>query len=123
VFIFHYSYQVDVESITPLTGPITGGTLLQVNGKGFGETIDDVSVSIGNSDTACHVMEVTSSYVKCLTPALTAGVADVKVICDFFFRQCLRFVHFYKMFSGWSANFPFFRNNFQIYSFILKYLI
>jgi len=94
VFIFHYSYQVDVESITPLTGPLSGGTLLQINGKGFGETIDDVSVSIGNSDTACHVMEVTSSYVKCLTPALTAGVADVKVICDLFFSSVFKICTF-----------------------------
>ena len=55
-----------MDSIEPLTSPSSGGTVIQLNGKGFGTSLDDVSVTVGDSD--CGVIEVTSLTLKCLTP-------------------------------------------------------
>uniref|UniRef100_A0A7M5XC92 IPT/TIG domain-containing protein n=7 Tax=Clytia hemisphaerica TaxID=252671 RepID=A0A7M5XC92_9CNID len=72
-----FTYDIELDNIEPLTGPLTGGTVIQLNGKGFGTIVDDVSVTVGDND--CNVIEVTSSTVRCSTPSgVVDGAEDVK---------------------------------------------
>ncbi|XP_066933159.1 fibrocystin-L-like [Clytia hemisphaerica] len=73
-----FTYDIELDNIEPLTGPLTGGTVIQLNGKGFGTIVDDVSVTVGDND--CNVIEVTSSTVRCSTPSgVVDGAEDVKI--------------------------------------------
>ena len=57
---------MELQSITPKSGPLAGETEIQISGNGFGTTHHGVTVAIGNKE--CKVTSVNSSLIKCLTP-------------------------------------------------------
>jgi hypothetical protein len=63
-------------SITPNSGPTTGGTLVTLAGTGFQV---DATVTIG-STTATSVTVVTATQITAVTPAGVAGAVDVVVV-------------------------------------------
>lgn len=72
---FFYTMAPSLESVSPASGPTGGGTQAIVHGHGFTK---DSQVGIGGGVAA--VVEVSSeSTLKIVTPAGSAGPADVKV--------------------------------------------
>ncbi len=64
-----------VASVTPNEGPIAGGTILTIEGSGFGP---GTSARIGGA--ACtEVTVISETEFTCVTPAGTAGAADLVV--------------------------------------------
>ena len=67
-----------VTSISPATGPTSGGTVVTVNGANFVTGADNTTVSFGgNASTSVAVASTTQ--LTALAPAGAAGVADVRV--------------------------------------------
>ena len=66
---------VTVSSVSPLSGPTTGGTAVQISGSGF---IAGSTVTIGGA-SATSVVVNNSTSISAVTPAGTAGPADVVV--------------------------------------------
>lgn len=64
-----------VTSVTPASGPETGGTLIRVRGTGFAA---GVRVELSGVE-ATNVTVVSASELTALTPAHSAGVKDVRV--------------------------------------------
>ncbi len=63
-----------VSSLTPLTGPTTGGTPVTLSGTGF---LAGATVTVGG--TAATVTALTSTTITAVTPAHAAGAASVVV--------------------------------------------
>ncbi len=68
----------EVISVAPLSGDISGGSLITVVGSGFAE---GVTVSIGGND-ATDVVLVSSELLRAVVPAHAAGPVDVTVTND-----------------------------------------
>ncbi len=71
-----YTYQPapTVSAVSPLYGPIGGGSVLTITGTGF---VASATVSVGG--TACPVSAVTSTSITCTSPVGTAGAVSVTV--------------------------------------------
>lgn len=72
-----YSYRPElrVTALSPVTGPIAGGTIITLTGSGFtGAT----AVSLG-ATAATAVTVVSDTQLTAVTPAASAGVVDVTV--------------------------------------------
>ncbi len=65
-----------VDSVTPPTGSIQGGTEVTISGRGFGGNLDDVSVIIGSD---CDVQSLSYSEIVCITSASETGSYSVQV--------------------------------------------
>jgi hypothetical protein len=68
------SSPVSVNSVTPNSGPITGGTVVNIAGVNF---LAGAIVTVGS--TAAAVSSVTSTSITATIPAGTAGAANVTV--------------------------------------------
>ncbi|XP_048575327.1 fibrocystin-L-like isoform X2 [Nematostella vectensis] len=64
-----------VSDVSPNRGSTSGGTVITLTGQSFGTTLSTVSVSIGGS--ACTVIEVSITSLRCRTSARAAGVVTV----------------------------------------------
>ena len=74
----YFRYGLQVQSINPKSGPLTGGTEIQISGKGFSTKLGDITVTIGNQ--RCDVIHANYSAIKCVTPSSDLdGNADVAV--------------------------------------------
>lgn len=68
-----------VGSITPSTGPVTGGTAVTITGGFFA----DLSLGVVfDSDPATSVVIVNEFTITCLTPAHSEGASDILVTND-----------------------------------------
>ena len=65
-------------SITPAVGGVNGGLQVTIEGTGFGNSKDNVSVDIGN--TSCTILSVNMSNIVCRTGAHSEGTVSVEVI-------------------------------------------
>jgi len=65
-----------IQSITPVSGPSTGGTLVTVTGVGFTST----AVVYFGQNSAASVTFVNSSTLQVVTPVGAQGVVDVSVV-------------------------------------------
>lgn len=65
--LFHFSltFAVDISEVVPSTGSHSGGTLLSIQGSGFGITPEAVSVEVGG--IPCRVVKTTSTLIQCIT--------------------------------------------------------
>jgi hypothetical protein len=66
---------VTITSISPASGPVSGGTLVTIKGSGFAS---GASVSFGGAN-ATSVNFISSAQLTAVTPANTAGAANVTV--------------------------------------------
>jgi hypothetical protein len=74
---------IQVESVTPIGGPRSGGTLIDIVGKNFGNSADGIVVFIGDKECTSLGMTNTGS-LSCITPAGDgAGVTVSVVIGDY----------------------------------------
>ena len=64
-----------INSVTPATGGVNGGTLLTIKGNGF--HVDSTVVTV--ADRACVVSSVTIDTIECSTGAAPAGQASLVV--------------------------------------------
>ncbi|XP_070541075.1 fibrocystin-L-like [Ptychodera flava] len=64
-----------IDSVSPSSGSINGGTVLTITGSGFHE--DDTSVDIDGSD--CDITSLTISEIVCTTAAHSAEAVDLTV--------------------------------------------
>ncbi|XP_050924319.1 LOW QUALITY PROTEIN: PKHD1 like 1, tandem duplicate 1 [Lates calcarifer] len=71
----HFTYQLIVSSLSPLSGSVAGGTLLTVSGFGFSQ---NATVKVGSDE--CTVVHATDTELKCRTPAGTVGSHAVTVM-------------------------------------------
>ncbi|KAM9385916.1 fibrocystin-L-like isoform 2-T2 [Pholidichthys leucotaenia] len=69
-----FTYQLNVSSVSPLSGSLEGGTLLTVEGYGF---CTNTTVTVGSAE--CTVVEATDTELKCRTPAGAAGLKSITV--------------------------------------------
>ncbi len=78
---FTYVAGLAVTSISPSSGPTSGGTAVTINGSGFqsGATVDFLTPSTPAGTPATNVVFVNSTTITAVTPASTADVADVRV--------------------------------------------
>ena len=64
-----------IQSITPTTGSVYGGSVVTLIGNGFSSTTSTVFL-----DTAkCVVTQATLGQLKCLTSAHAAGTANLAI--------------------------------------------
>uniref|UniRef100_W5KUJ5 PKHD1 like 1, tandem duplicate 2 n=1 Tax=Astyanax mexicanus TaxID=7994 RepID=W5KUJ5_ASTMX len=61
---FNFTYQIEVTSINPTAGSVTGGTVITVVGDGFGP---DTVAAVGNA--SCDVISVDLNELRCRVPA------------------------------------------------------
>lgn len=64
-------------SISPSTGSIAGGTQVTITGTAFD---DSTAVSIGGE--VCQIISRTATQIVCLTPAGSAGSADIVIMSE-----------------------------------------
>lgn len=71
-----YTYQPApvVSSVSPIGGPIAGGTFITISGSNF---VSGASVNVGGNP--CTIGTVGPTVITCTTPAGTAGAASVEV--------------------------------------------
>ena len=67
---------ISVSSISPASGPTSGGTSVTITGNNFG---DNVSVDFGNGNPATNVDRHSSTEITCTSPS---GSGTVSVIVD-----------------------------------------
>ncbi len=65
-----------IDSVTPLTGSVRGGTEITISGRGFGGSLDIVIVTIGSD---CDVQSVSYSEIVCITSSSEAGSYNIQV--------------------------------------------
>ena len=73
----YFRYLVNVSSISPSQGSISGGLDVTINGFGFGSNRDDVKVLLGNA--TCLVNQVNMTTIVCSAEDHVQGTVDVKV--------------------------------------------
>ena len=66
-----------VTAASPAAGSVAGGTLLRIDGAGLGWDASAYTVTVGGG--ACPVHAVAPTWIKCWTPAGTAGSATASV--------------------------------------------
>ncbi len=66
-----------LESISPNKGSLTGGTGVTIKGNGFGNSIKDCSVLLGNA--TCDVKSINMSTIVCVTTTHVASNVTVNV--------------------------------------------
>ena len=66
-----------VNSITPAKGGVSGGVSVTILGNGFGNTMADCSVLIGNA--SCAVNFVNMSTIRCITAEHAEGNVTLNV--------------------------------------------
>ncbi|XP_067888793.1 PKHD1 like 1, tandem duplicate 1 [Heterodontus francisci] len=74
---FTFSYQLEVESISPSLGSTEGGTILTIYGYSF---TPNSTVLIGGK--TCRLLTESPVKMKCSTPAAPVGVSNISVIAD-----------------------------------------
>ena len=62
---------LDIESITPNTGGMAGGTLVTIKGKGFKVTKDKIKIDIAGKP--CEVQSNTADEIVCKTSPAQAS--------------------------------------------------
>jgi hypothetical protein len=71
-----------VFDVTPKHGPATGGNLLHIKGKNFGDPVEDkgvaVDIFVGNG-TCMNVNRLSSTELTCVAPPGTAHDNEVRV--------------------------------------------
>ncbi len=70
-------YNMLLESISPNKGSLTGGTEVTIKGNGFGNSIKDCSVLLGNA--TCNVKSINMSTIVCVTTGHVAANVTVNV--------------------------------------------
>jgi hypothetical protein len=68
---------VDIDSIDPKSGPITGKTLVTIKGKNFGTTSDGVRVKFDGIEA--KISKVSEESITARTPPHSEGAVDVTV--------------------------------------------
>lgn len=69
----------EVTNVSPESGSTEGGTLLTIQGSGYGRTTGNVAVMISSSP--CTVQSINYTHLTCMTtPVLAAGTREVQVI-------------------------------------------
>ncbi|KAJ8313322.1 hypothetical protein KUTeg_009108 [Tegillarca granosa] len=64
-----------ISSVTPSTGSIHGGTILQIDGNGFKQ--GQTTVTVGGK--ACNIEDLNLAQIKCKTPSNSAGTFNIAV--------------------------------------------
>ncbi len=77
-----------ITSISPASGPVTGGTVVQIHGTGFAEQCPICSPPIGGSavyfgTVAAQTTYRSSTLLEAVTPPHLPGTVDVTVIADY----------------------------------------
>lgn len=99
---FTYTSGPSVSSVSPSSGPVSGGTTVTILGSGFqtGE-----SVAFGGV-TATSVQFISSTEIKAVTPASPAGTVSVSVSISASQTATLAsaFTFYHTVSIGWSAS-------------------
>jgi len=72
---FKYNAIPTVSTISPSSGPVTGGTIVTINGSSLGSP---TSVTFGS--TAGLIIDQNSTQINVTAPAHAAGIVDIRVI-------------------------------------------
>ena len=67
VGVNEFKYELNIDSISPISGSKAGGTILTIKGKNFSPTKNNNQVFIGGSNVICLVIEATETELKCKT--------------------------------------------------------
>jgi hypothetical protein len=64
-----FTYEVVIDSVSPISGSIGGGTLITITGKNFVDDEMDTMVTVGNElNQLCKIEQITKTEIKCRTP-------------------------------------------------------
>ncbi|XP_043922184.1 fibrocystin-L [Protopterus annectens] len=74
---FNFTYQMNITGMSPLSGSLTGGTLLTITGYGFSQSSE---VLVGNK--SCAIIQVNMNEIDCITPEASSGFTDVVVLTN-----------------------------------------
>lgn len=74
-FLYDSSLDVQVTSLSPLNGSISGGDTITIFGSGF---LNTTSVKLGNVD--CSIQTATSVQITCVTPRHAPGKFPITVV-------------------------------------------
>ncbi len=73
---FYYRPDLAIASVSPTSGPVAGGTAIEVRGQGFGPGLE---LRVG-ALSAASVQVVDEGIIRAITPPGAPGLADVVVI-------------------------------------------
>ena len=71
-----------LSAVTPSAGSLHGGLKVRIDGNGFPKTLSALSITIGNGECKIVGEYGSNGEVYCITPANSAGSADVKISVD-----------------------------------------
>lgn len=89
-----FKFEFEILGITPTSGSIKGGTILTINGAGFGlgEGFEDNVVSVGVYNAPCETIHQNYTTVVCATGPLIFDEADKQVLVALsmknYYAQC-----------------------------------
>jgi len=76
---FNFAETVSIDSISPRSGSINGGTVVTISGSGFSDT-DDVLCNFGDDDSSSEAYFIDSSTITCISPpSSTTKYVNVEV--------------------------------------------
>jgi hypothetical protein len=78
-FTYFVTPELNVSSISPSKGPVTGGSIVTVSGFGFSLPSTQNKLSCKFGDAIVDGTFVDSSTIKCLSPARQAGLRTIEV--------------------------------------------
>ncbi len=71
----------DVTGVSPISGPVEGGTLLRIRGANLGYHVDDIAaLYVAGVNCTANIEYVTPTMIRCTTPPGT-GTGAVRFLC------------------------------------------
>ncbi len=65
-----FTYEVVIDSVSPTSGSIGGGTLITITGRNFVDDVLDTMATVGNElNQLCKIETITKTEIKCRTPS------------------------------------------------------
>ena len=71
-----YELKLQINSISPASGSLNGGTLITVTGEGFSTITDQMLVLLGTQDNLCIIQSTESTTFTCLTSEIYTKEED-----------------------------------------------
>ncbi|XP_077992871.1 fibrocystin-L-like [Glandiceps talaboti] len=75
-----------ISSISPTTGSLAGGTILNITGDGFSQSVAQVNIGSGKR---CNVISLNYTEIICITPTNIAGSDEVTVTVNSVDAVCM----------------------------------
>ncbi|XP_065660201.1 fibrocystin-L isoform X2 [Hydra vulgaris] len=79
-FNLMFEYQFSVDKVSPTQGATTGGLPITITGSGFGNSLGNVTVTIGAYK--CLVTSVSMRTIVCITESGTDGSFDLNIVIN-----------------------------------------